>query len=119
MQVELSNILERIVDHLRGSTSVSYLFLKPVTRKEAPDYHNYVQRPMDLGTIRDKVRKMEYKNREEFMHDVVQIQLNAHSYNDGRNPLIPPLADQLVELCDNLLRVNAEQLDEAEYAIED
>ncbi|KAK3134208.1 hypothetical protein QOZ80_6AG0546340 [Eleusine coracana subsp. coracana] len=118
-EVELSNILEKIVDHLRGSTSVSYLFLKPVTRKEAPDYLDYVQRPMDLGTIRDKVRKMEYRNREDFRHDVAQIQLNAHYYNDGRNPAIPPLADQLVELCDHLLKLNAELLDEAEYAIED
>ncbi|GJM97868.1 hypothetical protein PR202_ga14828 [Eleusine coracana subsp. coracana] len=62
---------------------------------------------------------MEYRNREDFRHDVVQIQLNAHYYNDGRNPAIPPLADQLVELCDHLLKLNAELLDEAEYAIED
>jgi transcription initiation factor TFIID subunit 1 len=119
MQVELSNTLEKIVDHLRGSTAISYLFLKPVTRKEAPDYLDYVQRPMDLGTIRDKVRKMEYKNREEFRHDVAQIQLNAHMYNDGRYPAIPPLADALLEMCDHLLEESAELLDEAEYAIED
>jgi transcription initiation factor TFIID subunit 1 len=119
MQVELSNILGKIVDHLRACTAISYLFLKPVTRKEAPDYLKYVHRPMDLGTIRDKVRKMEYKNREEFSHDVAQIQLNAHIYNDSRYPDIPPLADALLKMCDHLLEENTELLDEAEDAIED
>ncbi|TVU08311.1 hypothetical protein EJB05_41711 [Eragrostis curvula] len=116
-EVELNNILEKIVDHLRGQTSISYLFLKPVTKKEAPDYLDYIERPMDLGTIRDKVRKMEYKNREQFRHDVAQIQLNAHIYNDQRYPAIPPLADSLMDMCDHLLDESAELLDEAEYAI--
>ena len=78
MQVELSNILEKIVDHLRGETQISLLFLKPVTRKDAPDYLEIIRCPMDLGTIRDKVRKMEYRNRHQFRHDVAQIQMNAH-----------------------------------------
>ncbi|KAL6873418.1 hypothetical protein ACP4OV_013500 [Aristida adscensionis] len=118
-EVELSNILEKIVDHMRGQTATSFLFLKPVTKKEAPDYYDIVKRPMDLGTIRDKVRKMEYRNREEFRHDVAQIALNAHIYNDTRHPAIPPLADQLLEMCDYLLEESAELLDNAEYAIED
>ncbi|KAF8765522.1 hypothetical protein HU200_008480 [Digitaria exilis] len=117
-EVELSNILEKIVDHLRGEKQISLLFLKPVTRKDAPDYLDFIERPMDLGTIRDKVRKMEYRNRNEFRHDVAQIQLNAHIYNDQRHPHIPPLADSLMELCDYLLDESAELLDEAEDAIE-
>ncbi|XP_062229396.1 transcription initiation factor TFIID subunit 1-like isoform X2 [Phragmites australis] len=118
-EVELSNILEKIVDHIRGNTAVSYLFLKPVPKKEAPDYLDFIERPMDLGTIREKVRKMEYKNREEFRNDVAQIQLNAHIYNDNRHPAIPPLADRLKEMCDYLLDESADLLDEAEHAIED
>ncbi|RCV22181.1 hypothetical protein SETIT_4G200100v2 [Setaria italica] len=117
-EVELSNILEKIVDDLRGNTQISLLFLKPVTRKDAPDYLEIIQRPMDLGTIRDKVRKMEYRNRYEFRHDVAQIQLNAHIYNDERHPHIPPLADALMEMCDYLLDESADELAEAEDAIE-
>lgn len=117
MQVELSNILEKIVDHLRG-LSASLLFLKPVTKKDAPDYLDIIRHPMDLGTIRDKVRKMVYRNRDEFRHDVAQIQLNAHEYNDSRHPHIPPLADELMEVCDYLLDKSADLLTEAEDAIE-
>nr|ASU54199.1 histone acetyltransferase [Hevea brasiliensis] len=118
LQVGLANILERVVDTLKDRLDVSYLFLKPVSKKEAPDYLDIIKRPMDLSTIREKVRKMEYKHREEFRHDMWQITYNAHLYNDGRNPGIPPLADQLLELCDYLLKEHNYSLSEAEAGIE-
>jgi transcription initiation factor TFIID subunit 1 len=113
----LANILEGIVDALKDRVELSYLFLKPVPKKEAPDYLDIIKRPMDLSTIRDKARKMEYKDRNEFRHDMWQIAYNAHVYNDGRNPGIPPLADQLLELCDYLLMEKQESLSEAEAGI--
>ncbi|KAB1200081.1 Transcription initiation factor TFIID subunit 1 [Morella rubra] len=117
-EVGLANILERMVETLKDKYEVSYLFLKPVSKKDAPDYHDIIKRPMDLATIKEKVRKMEYRSREDFRHDVWQITYNAHRYNDGRNPGIPPLADQLLELCDFLLIENDESLTEAEAGIE-
>lgn len=118
LQVGLANILEIIVDTLKDRIEVSYLFLKPVSKKEAPDYLKIIKHPMDLSTIKEKVRKLEYKSREEFRHDVWQITYNAHKYNDGRNPGIPPLADQLLELCDYLLNEHDLGLTEAEDGIE-
>ncbi|XP_057975962.1 transcription initiation factor TFIID subunit 1-like [Malania oleifera] len=117
-EVGLANILERIVESLKDAYEVSYLFLKPVSKKEAPDYLHIIKRPMDLSTIKEKVRKMEYKSREEFRHDVWQISYNAHEYNIGRNPGIPPLAKQLLELCDYLLEEYNTSLTEAEAGIE-
>ncbi|KAJ6371973.1 hypothetical protein OIU77_002313 [Salix suchowensis] len=116
-EVGLANILEGIVDALKDRVEVSYLFMKPVPKKEAPDYLDIIKRPMDLSTIRDKVRKMEYKDRNEFRHDMWQIAYNAHVYNDRRNPGIPPLADQLLELCDYLLMEKQDSLSEAEAGI--
>ncbi|KAM0015921.1 putative chromatin remodeler Bromodomain family [Helianthus debilis subsp. tardiflorus] len=117
-EVGLANILEKIIDTLKAH-HVSFLFLKPVTRKEAPDYLKIIDRPMDLSTMREKVRKLEYKSRDAFRHDMWQITYNAHKYNNGRNPGIPPLADQLLEICDNLLDQYDEILDEAEADIEE
>ncbi|XP_039138858.1 LOW QUALITY PROTEIN: transcription initiation factor TFIID subunit 1-like [Dioscorea cayenensis subsp. rotundata] len=116
-EVILSNILQSIIDSLKENMEVSYLFIKPVTKKEAPDYFNIIKRPMDLSSIRDKVRNLEYKNREDFRHDVWQITYNAHRYNDGRNPSIPPLADQLLELCDYHLEQRHRELSDAEGGI--
>ncbi|XP_068641331.1 transcription initiation factor TFIID subunit 1 [Aristolochia californica] len=117
-EVALSNVLENIVDGLKDAKEVSFLFLKPVSKKEAPNYLDIIDSPMDLSTIKEKVRRMDYKNREDFRHDVWQITFNAHKYNDGINPGIPPLADQLLELCDYLLQENEDRLDEAESGIE-
>lgn len=117
LQVELANILESIVENLKDKIEISYLFLKPVTKKEAPDYLDIIDHPMDLSTIRGKVRNLEYKSREDFRHDVWQITFNAHLYNEGRNPTIPPLADDLLELCDDLLLQRHEELSEAEEAL--
>ncbi|XP_075494271.1 transcription initiation factor TFIID subunit 1-like [Primulina tabacum] len=117
-EVGLSNILENIVETLKDRKEISFLFVKPVSKKEAPDYLDIIDRPMDLATIRDKVRRMEYKNRDDFRHDVCQIVFNAHRYNDRRNPGIPPLADQLLELCDYLLDQYDEDLREAEAGID-
>lgn len=119
-QVGLANILESIVDTLRvKEVNVSYLFLKPVTKKEAPNYLEIVKCPMDLSTIRDKVRRMEYRDRQQFRHDVWQIKFNAHLYNDGRNLSIPPLADELLVKCDRLLDEYRDELKEAEKGIVD
>ncbi|XP_058185224.1 transcription initiation factor TFIID subunit 1-like [Rhododendron vialii] len=57
-EVGLSNILEIIVDTLKDRIEVSYLFLKPVSKKEAPDYLKIIKHPMDLSTIKEKVRKL-------------------------------------------------------------
>eukprot|EP00252_Welwitschia_mirabilis_P025035 TRINITY_DN7671_c0_g2_i1.p1 TRINITY_DN7671_c0_g2~~TRINITY_DN7671_c0_g2_i1.p1 ORF type:complete len:910 (-),score=273.09 TRINITY_DN7671_c0_g2_i1:349-2721(-) len=117
-EVILSNLLETIVDRMRNRTEISYLFLKPVTKKEAPDYFQYIKHPMDLSTIRQKVKRLDYKSRNEFRNDVLLITYNAHTYNENRNPGIPPLADQLLQLCDSLLEEYDAELTEAEAAIE-
>ncbi|XP_026407296.1 transcription initiation factor TFIID subunit 1-like [Papaver somniferum] len=117
-QVGLANTLEDILDGLKNAHEVSYLFLKPVSKKEAPDYLDIIEHPMDLSTIREKARRMEYKDRDEFRHDVCQITINAHKYNAIRNPGIPQLADQLLELCDYFLDQYHERLSEAEASID-
>ncbi|XP_020978451.1 transcription initiation factor TFIID subunit 1 isoform X2 [Arachis ipaensis] len=117
-EVGLANILESIVEAIKDRYDLSYLFLKPVSKKEAPDYLDIIERPMDLARIRERVRNMEYKSREDFRHDVWQITYNAHKYNDGRNPGIPPIADMLLEYCDYLLNENDDNLTEAEAGIE-
>ncbi|CAA7391083.1 unnamed protein product [Spirodela intermedia] len=117
-EVMLSTILETIVDDLRKHHEISYLFVRPVSRREAPDYLDIIQNPIDLSTIKEKARRMEYRNRDEFRRDVWLINFNAHRYNDGRNPGVPPLADELLRICDRLLDQYSGSLAEAEDGIE-
>ncbi|CAA6655733.1 unnamed protein product [Spirodela intermedia] len=89
-EVMLSTILETIVDDLRKHHEISYLFVRP--------------NPIDLSTIKEKARRMEYRNRDEFRRDVWLINFNAHRYNDG--------------ICDRLLDQYSGSLAEAEDGIE-
>ncbi|GJW53798.1 hypothetical protein Tco_0097883 [Tanacetum coccineum] len=50
----------------------------------------------DACDDRDEVAEADLNNLElTTVHDMWQITVNAHIYNDGRNPGIPPLAHQL------------------------
>ena len=55
----LSNILVRVAKNLKKKLEVSYLFVKPVSKKEYPNYLDIIKNLMDLSTIREKAKKME------------------------------------------------------------
>ena len=60
------------------------LFREPVDPEEngIPDYFEKIKRPMDLGTIRQKMNDGEYDNEEQFVTDVRQIFKNCYTYWD-------------------------------------
>jgi hypothetical protein len=57
-------------------------FREPVKPADdgVPDYFDKVKRPMDLGTIKNKMDRGEYNTAEEFETDVRQIFNNCYAY---------------------------------------
>lgn len=49
-----------ILDVLKKSDH-AWPFLTPVTKKDAPDYHRIIKKPMDFGTIQTKLNDSKYK----------------------------------------------------------
>ncbi|ODQ56574.1 hypothetical protein SAICODRAFT_87468 [Saitoella complicata NRRL Y-17804] len=80
-QEELYEACERVVLELRGYTEHSTPFLNRVSKREAPDYHTIVKNPMDLGTVMKKLKALQYKSKEEFVHDLELIWNNCLLYN--------------------------------------
>ena len=107
---------EKVLAALRAN-DVSFLFRKPVTRLEAPDYHLYVKLPMDLSTMARKNSSGKYMSRDAFLSDMRLIRDNAYTYNEGRNPGIPELADKLLELCKAELHAHKHELGPAEKTL--
>ncbi|CAG0897829.1 unnamed protein product [Cyprideis torosa] len=70
------NLLQDLSKHADG-----WPFLKPVGRREAPDYHRIIKYPMDFGTMKMKLNEMKYASNEEFLQDVKLIFENARVYN--------------------------------------
>lgn len=52
-----------------------------------PDYHKVIKKPMDLGTVREKLEKGQYENAKEFDADVKLVFKNARTYNPPDNPI--------------------------------
>ena len=87
-QEELYEAAERVVIELRGYTEHSTAFLNKVTKREVPDYYNFIKNPMDLGTLMKNLKNIQYKSKAEFTHDVMLIWDNCLTYNaDPAHPL--------------------------------
>ncbi|EOB12520.1 Transcriptional activator SPT7 [Nosema bombycis CQ1] len=59
----------------------STVFLNKVTKKEAPDYHKIIKKPIDFATIQKKIGK--YYSYNEFKEDLDLIWSNCYTYNAG------------------------------------
>jgi hypothetical protein len=49
-----------------------------------PDYFDIIKKPMDFGTINEKLRKHEYRSMRQFLEDVELVFDNCLLYN-GEN----------------------------------
>eukprot|EP00047_Mylnosiga_fluctuans_P001870 m.222246 g.222246 ORF g.222246 m.222246 type:complete len:844 (-) comp10732_c0_seq1:3505-6036(-) len=52
------------------------------------DYHTIIKKPMDLGTVRDKLEKGLYKSGAEFASDVRMIFTNCYKYNAAGHDVV-------------------------------
>lgn len=63
--------------------STALYFLNPVdpVALNIPDYHKLIKKPMDLGTVGEKLRGGEYENAKEFEADVRLVFANCYKFN--------------------------------------
>lgn len=57
------------------------IFHHPIKKSEAADYHDIVKRPMDLKTIKARVKDGLISNSLEFQRDIYLMFANAMMYN--------------------------------------
>lgn len=72
----------------------SWPFRKPVSKQEAPDYHEYIKRPMDISTIRRNAKNKQYKTKAQVAADLKLMFDNCRYYNMA-NSIYYKLADEL------------------------
>lgn len=107
--VVLCSILEEILNDLRDLPDMQP-FLFPVNAKKVPDYYRIIQNPMDLTTMRDKLRQRKYITRVEFLADINLIVDNSTLYNGATNNitmagkrLLQKCIDRIAEKEDKLM----------------
>ena len=62
----LNLLLDTISSHRDGS-----VFQNPVRKSDAPDYYNVIKRPMDLKTVRQRIRDGQIGSLDEFERDIL------------------------------------------------
>lgn len=77
-------VLTKIVKSLR-SHKMAWPFLQPVSRLEVPHYHKVIKKPMDLGTVMQKMGT--YTLLSELVSDVSLIFDNCRQFNGADSPL--------------------------------
>ena len=86
-QEELYEAAETVLDVLKAIPEHSQVFLRPVNKREAPDYYHVIKHPMDLGTMSNNLKTFRYKSKKEIVDDLDLIWMNCLRYNS--NPTHP------------------------------
>ncbi|KAI0796670.1 hypothetical protein C8Q75DRAFT_205612 [Abortiporus biennis] len=73
------------------------IFHNPIKKSEAPDYHDIVKRPMDLKTIKSRVKDGLISNSLEFQRDVYLMFANAMMYNRPGSEIYNMAEEMMVE----------------------
>ncbi|KAF2433830.1 hypothetical protein EJ08DRAFT_583263 [Tothia fuscella] len=87
-QEELYEAAEKVLQELKAMTENSLPFLNKVSKREAPDYYNFIKNPMDIGSMMKKLKGFQYKSKKDFVDDLHLIWTNCLKYNtDPQHPL--------------------------------
>ncbi|XP_058120592.1 bromodomain-containing protein homolog [Anopheles ziemanni] len=77
----IESVLHRILDQLEGKDDKE-IFREPVDTEEVPDYMDIVKHPMDLGTMRQKLKRGMYVRIEDLEQDFGLMIRNCLAYNN-------------------------------------
>ncbi|KAG6866481.1 hypothetical protein C0991_003999 [Blastosporella zonata] len=75
-QAVIGMLHSQISQHRNGN-----IFHNPIKNSEAPDYHEIVKHPMDLKTIKMRVKDGSIANSQEYQRDIMLMFANAMMYN--------------------------------------
>jgi transcription initiation factor TFIID subunit 1, fungi type len=95
----------------------SSAFHRPVSLKKFPDYAMLVAKPIDLTTIKTKVRHNKYRRVADFVADLRLMRTNCSTYN-GEDHSLTKIADSIYEMGSEAYMQNTSELAEAEKALE-
>jgi len=77
----LEELLNAIMMDLESHKD-AWPFLNPVDIRAFPTYGKVIKQPMDLGSIKKKLKGHRYKSEDEFVADVELIFSNCHQFNE-------------------------------------
>nr|GAT59466.1 predicted protein [Mycena chlorophos] len=96
-QTVITMVHSQISQHRNGN-----IFHNPIKASEAPDYHDIVKRPMDLKTIKTKIKDGVITNSLEYQRDIYLMFANAMMYNRPGSDVYTMAEDMMNESQDQI-----------------
>ena len=81
-QAVISMLHSQISQHRNGN-----IFHNPIKDSEAPDYHEIVKRPMDLKTIKTRIKDGAISNSDDYQREIYLMFANAMMYNRPKSDI--------------------------------
>jgi len=91
-QAVITMLHSQISQHRNGN-----IFHNPIKDSEAPDYHEIVRRPMDLKTIKTRIKDGAISNSDEYQREIYIMFANAAMYNRPNSDVYRMTQEMLVE----------------------
>nr|CAB3266786.1 transcription initiation factor TFIID subunit 1-like [Phallusia mammillata] len=114
-KVTLSTLMENILNGIRDLPE-TLPFQCPVNPRLVKDYYKIIEKPMDLQTMRENIRKHTYLSRADFREHIDLIVQNSRIYNGVDNNLTRT-AQQMLDYTDKKFKVMEDKLMRLEKAI--
>ncbi|OWZ36150.1 bromodomain-containing protein 8 [Cryptococcus neoformans c45] len=90
----LFSLLEAMASHRFGT-----IFESPVRKSDAPDYYSVIKKPMDLKTIKGKIKDGRIERIDELERDVLLMFSNAMMYN-APDSQVYEMAKEMMKDCE-------------------
>ncbi|KAJ7332923.1 hypothetical protein JRQ81_015103 [Phrynocephalus forsythii] len=105
MELQLTpfNVLLRTTLDLLQEKDPAQIFAEPVNLREVPDYLEFISKPMDFSTMRQKLESHRYQTLDEFEEDFNLILTNCMRYN-SKDTIFHRAAVRLRDLGGAILR---------------
>ncbi|KAI0004996.1 hypothetical protein BJV74DRAFT_806278 [Russula compacta] len=91
-QTVIIMVHSQISQHRNGN-----IFHNPIKTSEAPDYYDIVKRPMDLKTIKARIREGQITSSDEFQRDVYLMFANSLMYNRPGSDIYTMAEEMMLE----------------------
>ncbi|XP_030076501.1 bromodomain and PHD finger-containing protein 3 isoform X3 [Microcaecilia unicolor] len=119
MELQLTpfNVLLRTTLDLLQEKDSARIFAEPVNLKEVPDYLEFISRPMDFSTMRQKLESHLYQTLDDFEEDFNLIVINCMKYNT-KDTIFHRAAVRLRDLGGAILRQTRRQVENIGFETE-
>nr|CAC70156.1 polybromodomain protein [Brugia malayi] len=79
---KLTILWNTVYDHMDGKRRIATAFMFLPSRKDYPEYYSYIEKPIDLTTIKHKIETDQYTSISDFMKDMDLLVHNAWDFNE-------------------------------------